>query len=145
MWRGIFATLIINNSLMVSNVSAETIAYVSVDSCRILTRHIPTDDVVYKPGVDVRGRPVRPANLSPAPDLGLKDKISFHLILDVAKEARSNVSSQEQFRDHPGLEGRLSLGRVEIKEGKVTLDGKPLVSQHQIELTEFCKKSRKQP
>lgn len=145
MWRGIFATLIVNNLLMVSSVSAEATAYVSVDSCRILTRHIPTDDVVYKPGIDVRGRPVTPANLSPAPDFGLKDKISFHLILDVAEEARGNADTQRQFQDHPGLEGRVGLGLIEIKQGEVTLDGKPLASQHQIELTEFCKKSRKQP
>ncbi|PCI32337.1 MAG: hypothetical protein COB54_07505 [Alphaproteobacteria bacterium] len=145
MWRGIFATLMVNNLLIVSSVSAAETLYVSVDSCRILTRHIPTDDVSYKPGVDVRGRPVAPADLSPALDLGLKDKISFQLILDVAKESRRSADTQQQFQDHPGLEGRINLGRIEIKQGQVTLDGKPLASQHQIELTEFCKKSRKQP
>lgn len=142
MWRCIFATVIINNLLINPSVSAETKAYVSVESCRILTTHIPIEDVAYKAGVDVRGRPVKSADLSPAPDLGLKNKISFRLILDVAEENRGSVSSEKQFQDHPGLEGNINLGEIVIKDGNVTLDGKPLAAQHQIELSEFCKKNK---
>lgn len=149
MWRCIFATLIINKLLIFSSVSAETKAYVSVESCRILTTHIPIDDVTYKAGMDVRGRPVKPADLSPAPHLGLKDKISFLLILDVAKENRGSVNSEKQFQGHSdfgrGLEGYINLGEIVIKDGKVTLDGRPLASQHQIELNEFCQKSKNLP
>ncbi|PCI43382.1 MAG: hypothetical protein COB49_12360 [Alphaproteobacteria bacterium] len=142
MWRCIFATLIINNLLIFSSVSAETKAYVTVESCRILTTHIPRDDVNYKAGVDVRGRSVKPADLSPTADFGLKDKISFLLILDVAEENRGSGNSQQQFQDHPGLEGRINLGEIVIKDGNVTLDGKPLGSQNRQELSEFCQKSK---
>ena len=145
MWRCIFATLIINKILIFSSVSAEIKAFVSRDDCRILTEHIPSDDVAYKAGVDVRGRAVKPADLSPAVDLGLKDKISFLLILDVAKENRLGDRPLEQFTDHPGLEGHISLGQIVIKEGKVTLDGKPLATQNRQILNEFCLKSRNLP
>lgn len=142
MWRCIFATLIINKLLIFPGVSAETKAYVTVESCRILTRHIPDDDVTYKAGVDVMGRSVKPADLSPAVDLGIGNKISFRLILDVAEENRGSENSGKLFQDHPGLEGNINLGEIVIEDGKVTLDGKPLSTQHQIELDEFCQKSR---
>ncbi len=142
MWRCIFATLFINNLLIFSSVSAETKVFVSVESCRILTTHIPADDVNYKAGVDVQGRAVKSADLSPAPDLGLKNKISFLLILDVAKENRGSENTVRQFQDHPGLEGNIKMGEIIIQNGKVTLDGKPLGAQHQQELNEFCKKSK---
>ena len=160
MWRCIFATLILNKILIFSSVSAETKVFVSRQDCLILTQHIPKDDVAYKAGVDVRGRSVKPADISPAVDLGLKNGISFLLILDVAEENRGrqnrsqknrgqknrgNGNANKQFRDHPGLEGKINLGQIMIKDGKATLDGKPLAVQHQMELNEFCQKSRKLP
>ena len=155
MWRCIFATLILNKILIFPSVSAETKVYVSRQDCRILTQHIPKDDVAYKAGVDVRGRSVKPADISPALDLGLKNGISFLLILDVAEENRGrqnrsqknrgNGNTNKQFRDHPGLEGKINLGQIMIKNGKATLGGKPLAVQHQMELNEFCQKSRKLP
>lgn len=145
MWRCIFATLLINSLLIFSSVSAERQALVSVHNCRAMTAHIPLDDVNYKAGVDVQGKPVTPADLSPQPDFGLKDGISFRLILDVAKESRSTENSNRQFQDHPGLEGNINLGEIMVKDGKVTLDGKPLAAQQQIELSEFCKKSKNLP
>lgn len=160
MWRCIFATLILNKILIFPSVSAETKAFITIEDCRILTEHIPKNDVAYKAGVDVRGRPVKPADISPAQDFGLNDGISFLLILDVAEENRGlqngglqnrdlqngdGGNADKQFRDHPGLEGKINLGRIMIKDGKATLDGKSLAVQHQMELNEFCQKSRKLP
>lgn len=142
MWRCIFATLFINNLLIVSSVSAETKAYVSVKTCRFLTIHVPDADVNYKPGVDVQGRAVTPADLSPSHDLGLKNRISFLLILDVAKENRGSDNSRQKFQDHPGLEGNIKLGEIVLQDGKVSLDGKPLAAEQRQELNEFCQKSK---
>ncbi len=145
MWRCIFATIIINKILIFPSVSAEKKAWITVESCRILTEHIPADDVSYKGGVDVRGKPVKPADLTPTTDFGLKDRISFLLILDVAKESRPGHRPPGQFTDYPGLEGRISLGQILIRDGKVTLDGKPLAARNRQALTEFCQKSRNLP
>lgn len=146
MWRCIFATLFMSILLTFSSVSAETKAFVSVESCRILAPYISSDDVNYTAGVDVRGRPVKSADLSQAPDFGLKDRISFRLILDVAKVSRGTGNSERQFQDHsgfgPALEGNINLGEVIIKDGKVTLGGKALGPQHQQALHEFCQKSK---
>jgi len=145
MWRCIFATLILNKILIFPSASAETGAFVTIEDCQILTDHIPDADVTYKGGVDVRGRPVKPADLSPAPNLGLKDQISFLLILDVAEENRGNENTLKQFQATPGLEGFINLGRIVIKDGRVTLDGKPLAAAHQRQLHVFCRNNKNLP
>jgi len=147
MWRCIFATLIINKILIFPSVSAESKAVVTVESCRRLTAYIAANDVTYKAGVDVRGRAVKPADLSPTPNLGLKDQISFQLILDIARESRAGKKTLKQFRGHSafgrGLRGRMDLGRIVIKNGTVTLDGKPLAASQQTKLYQFCLQNKK--
>lgn len=144
MWRCIFATVMVNVFLIFPSTSAENKAYVTLENCRLLTAHSPRDDVTYKAGVDSQGNAVAPADISAPIDLGLKDKISFLLILDVAKENNSS-DALKQFEEHPGLEGKINLGRIEVVNGKATLDGKSLGGQQQIELSEFCRKSRNLP
>lgn len=145
MRRCIFATVFIYGFTAFSMASAPKDAYVTVENCRILTQHIPAKDVTYKSGVDIRGKPVKPADLNPAPDLGLKEKISFRLILDVGSESRADETLPEQFREHPGLEGWINMGLITLKEGRVMLDGKPLDQSQHIALTEFCRNSRNLP
>ncbi len=145
MWRCIFATLFINIILIFPSDSAEKKALITVETCQILTKHIPLDDVTYKGGVDVTGQPVAPADLGKTPDLGLKDEISFQLILDVAKEIRGNYTSQKLSRDHPGLRNEINLGQIVVKDGQVTLDGQSLNADHQKQLFVFCQKNKKRP
>lgn len=44
-------------------VEARTIV-VEDGRCRVVERHVPDDDVAYRPGVDVKGRAVAPADLN---------------------------------------------------------------------------------
>jgi len=143
MWRCIFATIIINKILIFPSVSAERLGLITVESCRILTAHIPRDDVSYQGGVDVRGKPVKPADLYERPDFGLKDKISFALILDVAANNQAGAKAQKQFQEYPGLQGDVYLGQIVVKEGKATLDGKPLAGGDRTALYRFCAKHTK--
>ncbi len=145
MWRCIFATVVVNSFLIFPSTSAENKAYITLENCRLLTAHTPRDDVAYKAGVDRRGNSVAPADISTSIDLGLKDKISFLLILDVAKESgikENNGDTGKQFADHPGLKGDMNLGRIDVVNGKATLDGKILGGQQFKALNEFCKKSK---
>ncbi len=143
MWRCIFATIIINKILIFPSVSAEKKAWVTVESCRILTEHIPADDVSYKGGVDVRGKPVKPADLSPAPYLRPQDGVSFQLILDVAEENRAAGNPQRQLSGRPGQRGDMYMGQVVVRDGKVTLDGRPLGGANRKALYVLCQKNNK--
>lgn len=145
MWRCIFATLLINKILMFPSLSADREAFVTLETCRKLTDYIPADDVAYKGGVDVRGRPVKGADLAPAADLGRQDNISFLLILDILKEKQGAGKLPKAIKDNPGLRGEITFGRIRIKDGVATLDGKPLAAQPRKDLYEFCQKSKKLP
>ena len=143
MWRCIIATIIVNEMLIFSSLSAEKDILVREADCRFLTTHIPADDVTYKEGIDVRGMPVKPADLGPKNDLGLKNKISFRLILDVAQQRRGGGTQIKPFQDYQGLEGKIDFGLVEITNGVATLDGKPLSKSHRNDLTAFCRQQAK--
>ncbi len=139
MWRCIYATLIFNNILIFSSSSEERVIVVTPEICHHVTAHIPDKDVNYKGGVDVRGRAVKPADMDQNADSILNPEISFMLSLDVAKENMGNENSKRQFEEHKGLEGKINLGHVLLKEGQLTLDGKPMSSPNQEELYRLCK------
>lgn len=92
---------------------------VVVDSaaCRALANHQPAPDVAYRPGVDVRGRPVVGADLNPSPPV-LPPTLTFDLNADLAPFLPSG--------------SRLSLPQMGV--GRVTLgpDGKVLFNGQQV-------------
>src|SRR3546814_8619488 len=47
----------------------------SAEDCTRLARHYPADDVTYRPGRDVRGKAVAPADLDPGAGLILPDAV----------------------------------------------------------------------
>lgn len=75
--------------------------------CRMLVRHYPDPGVVYQPGVDVKGRPVLPADLGLQLPLGpLLPEVVLALPLD---------------RFAPRILKR-GLGRSDVIVGRITLD-----------------------
>lgn len=139
MIRCIFATLIINISLIFSSFSADNVAFVSRENCQRLTAHIPRDDVEYKGGVDVKGRPVVPADITPHSDFGVGNVISFLLILDAAKEGVVNKNAKNILRQNPELWGELYLGQIMIVNNQAFLNGRPLIPEQQQQLYRFCR------
>ena len=53
--------------------------------CRRLVRHTASADVAYKPGVDVRGRKVVPADIRGSKPLKLPDVFEFNIDIDIRK------------------------------------------------------------
>jgi hypothetical protein len=80
-----------------------------------LTAHRPAPDVEYKPGVDVGGRPVAPADLS-APASPAIDQVRVELKRDLPVAAGSLGTSE------------IVIGEVtvDIGTGKAMLNGRPL-------------------
>ncbi|HEX2753183.1 MAG TPA: hypothetical protein VHP34_08830, partial [Alphaproteobacteria bacterium] len=50
-------------------------------ACRALVRHQPADDVTYKPGVDVHGKPVVEADINAAP-ITIPETVRFNITVD---------------------------------------------------------------
>jgi hypothetical protein len=137
--------------------------------CRLLERHQPAPDVAYRPGVDVRGRPVAPADLGGAPGFELPPVLEFTLALDPFEYgARRDLAAIDRriaalapgdphlpaLRDAregaaravglaaPGLgDSSLAVGRVQLdtRTGAVLLDGRPLGPREREAMALACR------
>lgn len=90
--------------------------------CRLLKEHKPSADVTYQAGVDVRGRPVVPADVNAAP-MGLESQtLVVPLSVDLAKRLQGNSIQ--------GLDMTGTLGFIEIEPGgRVLYNGQDLTGQ----------------
>ncbi len=93
--------------------------------CQWLVRHRPDDDVAYRPGVGVDGRPVAPADVTPPPDTGFKI-VSFDLL-------RRPVTGRDLL-----VEGRVGEIAVDVDSGEVTLNGQPLAPRVHRAVVAYC-------
>ena len=100
--------------------------------CLALVPHQPDPDVAYKPGVDVRGRPVAPADL-PGSRLrvDLPDQVEFDVSFSPLRGAAGN-----RFGDTELYVGTV---RYNLKTGEATLNGVPLSDPQKAEIAARCR------
>ena len=103
----------------------------SEKDCKRLVRHVAAADVNYKPGVDVRGNAVKPADLNSGGQVGLPEDFSFPLTVDLSE--RLGLDSSD-------ILARPVLGEIKVSGGKVTFNGEPLRSDEQHEIAKKCKR-----
>ena len=108
------------------------------DDCRRMVEHHPVPGIDYRPGTDVRGKPVAPADL---PGSGLR--------LEAADEVEFDISFNPL---HGGSQGRfgtteLFVGtvRFDLKTGAATFNGVPLSDPQQAELARKCSEALRRP
>jgi hypothetical protein len=110
---------------------AETVR-ITRNDCERLIRHEARGDVAYKPGVDVRGRKVVPAEGPDAVDMGklVPDVLEFAIALNPLKGGAARFG-----------ETALSVGtiRFDMNSGQATLDGVPLTTGDTRKLLEECR------
>jgi hypothetical protein len=121
--------------LIVSDSVAQQAPRIAVraEVCRQLVRHEPGPDVAYRPGVDVRGRRVAPADLDPAPSLGTPDQIVVHIEPDLRRFGLSPNSPLSQPRTWAG---EIAFDR----NGNVTFNGVPLGRPEVNAIAEACRR-----
>jgi len=99
-------------------------------ACRTLVRHQPADDVTYKPGVDVHGKPVVEADINASP-ITVPETIRFNITVDVAKYAGIHVPE--------GTEMQANMGTVEVlPDGEMTFNGQPIAGDAEAALVAIC-------
>lgn len=110
---------------------AQATVKVSEQDCSRLVKHVASADVNYKPGVDVRGNSVAPADLNSGGQIAAPDVISFPLTLDLSER----LGLPEDTLARP------VIGDVKVTaSGQVTFNGKPLTSDEQRELAQKCQR-----
>lgn len=100
------------------------------DVCKYFIAHQPVDDVAFKSGKDVKGKPVVEADLSPSPVM-TPENIEFDLTLDMAEYLKIQTPA--------GLEGQAKIGRISIdRQGNALFNGEPLDGDSNAALRALC-------
>lgn len=97
------------------------------DDCRNLVVHLPAPGVAYRPGVDVHGKPVAPADLGGSATGG--GEITIQLQMDMLRG-----------QGRGGVEANAGLGTLTIRNGRGYLNGEPLHGWEQEVLLDACRK-----
>ncbi len=101
---------------------AEEAAKVTISraDCRALVRHVPDKGVAYQPGVDVRGKKVKPADLGGASSWQVPESITIDIMIDIAE--KFGIGAGGRFKG----EASIAAVTVNTKTGEVLLDGRPV-------------------
>jgi hypothetical protein len=119
--------------------AAETMT-ISTADCRRLVAHAPRADVTYQAGVDVRGKPVVPADVNGGATLDLPAFIEIPITVDVAKRLGAGAPG-DILGSRRGLEGKAVLGALTVKGDDLFWNGQQLRTQDEILLAESCRSS----
>ena len=107
-----------------------TVRITEADCSRLVT-HVAASDVTYRPGVDVNGNAVAPADLNPQPQIAVPDVISIPVTIDLA----TNLGIETPFL------ARSTVGEVRITgDGRVSFNGQPIGDAAQQELAQRCQR-----
>lgn len=102
-------------------------------ACRYVTRHQPSADVEYKPGVDVHGKPVAPADLPDGASIQMPDHIDIDLTADIAR--RFGIPTNNLYR------GEARIGTVTVQGSQVLFNGRPIQPAAEADLLALCAKT----
>lgn len=109
---------------------------VTRSACQALVRHVPDDDVAYKPGVDVRGNAVAPADLNGGSNIlkSLPKEIEFPVTLDFFEYSGIDVPD--------GMSGEQSIGKITYRNGRVYFNNEPIGNEATSdELIKACREA----
>jgi len=115
--------------------AAETIVVTRAD-CARLVAHVPDPGVAYQPGVDVRGRPVAPADLGGTPKIKLPDEVEVPVTLDMLARYGLPANSSLYKLD----DTLIGIARVRVKDGRAWFNGEPLGDEESFALARACSK-----
>lgn len=110
-------------------IHAQPTVQITESDCSRLVTHVAAADVNYRPGVDVNGNAVAPADLNPQPQIAVPEVISIPVTIDLATDLGI---------DTPFL-ARPSVGEVQVtRDGRVSFNGQPIGDSAQHELARRC-------
>jgi len=106
---------------------------IDLSLCQRLTRHVPAADVEYRPGVDVNGRPVAPADLPGS--AGAQPPIPIDLPLSVELARRMGVALPSV----PYLPNDITAVWLSVVGDRLYLNGQPIDPGAEERLYAYCR------
>ena len=116
---------------------------ISTQDCHRLVQHVPAPDVAYKPGVDVHGKAVAPADLpSNGAGIALPDHIEFKYSINPTNYGLTAAQAQQQSQLVTGNNSSVPVATIkyDFASGQFTVNGKPLNGPDQQGIAEECRK-----
>jgi hypothetical protein len=118
---------------------AETVT-VTAATCAALTRHVPAPDVAYKPGVDVDGNPVAPADLDGTPRLEIPESFAIPITVEIAHRLGIPAFPDPANPQNDTYKPEASIGTVTYENGRFAFNGQPLQDDAEAALAELCQR-----
>ena len=119
--------------------SAQTIT-VAPSACQVLTAHTPAEDVAYRPGVDVDGNAVVPADLNSSGQLHLGADHEFWLPIELPLENVLNIAAGDAL--NAVRNSNIGVGTVTVKNGQAYFNGEPLSDAQSHAIAAECQKQQ---
>jgi hypothetical protein len=121
--------------------------YVTRQDCHQLLAHQPQADVTYRPGMDVHGKPVASADLTPVPGLELlQDRVTFDLKINPLAYSAAGAALE---RNRPGSFSNTAMPiakiDVDLLSGRVKVNGQALDGEQARIVSEACRHADTQP
>jgi hypothetical protein len=108
------------------------------DDCARLVEHVPAPDVAYRPGVDVRGRPVAPADLPGTVRIDVPETITFDAAADLRRFGLP--AGSRLYAPHADI-GQITIER----DGRAYFNGQPLQASDNDALARYCRQRLQSP
>lgn len=93
-------------------------------ACQALTAHSPSDDVAYRPGLDVSGNDVVPADLDAPGQLNLDADHVFRLPIELPLENVLAIAATDTL--NIVRDSNIGVGTVTVKNGQAYFNDEPL-------------------
>lgn len=113
---------------------------VKASDCQRLVKHQPSADVAYKPGVDVNGNPVAPADLPGSVTIKTPTEVTFNVTYDLL----SNFGVTADTALAPRGEAVVGEVKYDLLSGALTFNGERLDDAETAALSELCKAAETQ-
>lgn len=126
--------------LLAGGVMGQERVTVSIDAttCRLLERHVPAPDVAYRPGVDVHGEPVVPADLHPR--IEVPRRLAFEITIDPFDDS-GRLAPEPGFAGSRFESTEIPVGGVSVDTltGEITYEGRILQPADRQALVLACR------
>ena len=117
---------------MAAPAAPATVAVSAGDCRQLMVPHEPADDVAYKPGVDVDGRAVAPADLGGGAPIPLPDE--YVIPIEVDLDDRFGVPANENL-----FKGDTTIGTVTLRGNRVFFAGREIGDATRHAIAEACR------
>ena len=129
---------VLSVSIALAGAAGSETVEVPDEACAAVLAHTPGDDVAFKPGVDVRGKAVQPADLPNRSGL----KIPQNILVELALPLRQGASTSTTKVGRADAAVPLGSLAVDVASGRLIFNGEPLDEPDVAAVAEACRRRK---